>query len=121
MAIDHLLDEVTPKGKVFSEVVSKPWLDFLGELDLGPDMIPEDAERAQLIRFYVLARSSCLLVHLDMVQHCPEMVLANMVDIPVIGVTEKYNLSPMVRGHVDMIVNPTVRFITAAVRTCVEA
>ena len=111
------LNSIEPKKSPFPDVISLDVESFLEGLQLAPDDIPQDSERAQYLRFYVLARSSCLLVHLDMGIPCPEMMIANLVGIPVIGVSERHSMSPMVRGCVDVIVNPVRANILAVVRS----
>lgn len=114
------LDSIEPKKAPFPEVISLDIESFLGQLNLKYDEIPQDSERAQYLRFYILARSKCMLVHLDMDVHCPEMMIANLAGIPVIGVSEKYNMSPMVRGAIDVIVNPVRDNILSVVRSMVN-
>ena len=113
----YILNSIEPKQAPFPDMMSLDVESFLSVLQLASDDIPQDSERAQNLRLYVLARSSCLLVHLDIGAPCPEMMIANLVGIPVIGVSERYNMSPMVRGCVDVIVNPIRSNILAVVRS----
>lgn len=114
------LDRIKPLMRGMPQEVQRQSNDFLSYLGLEEGMSPQDASRAWLVRMYVLARSSCMVVHLDMIHHVPEMTLANMAEIPVVGVTEKHNIHPCLRQSLDIVVNPVQRHIVSVIKGIVN-
>lgn len=116
------LSKIKPRGgHLFPEEVSLGFEEFLAKIQVNPDERPEDSHRASIIRYYVLARSSAFLVHLDVGVNSPEMMLASLAGIPIVGVSERYVFSPQVINLVDILVKPQREFIVAAIRGAIEA
>ncbi len=69
-----------------------------------------DSEKETLARLYVLSRSDVMLIDLDNT-NCPEMWLAASAGIPIIGVTTRYTLYPVVASLMTVIVQPNTDVI----------
>jgi hypothetical protein len=110
--------DVPPKNTgegLFPEEVALGYEEFLAKIEVGNGNAPEDAHRASLIRYYMLARSSAFLIHLDAGVNSPEMMLAHLSGIPIIGISERYIFSPQVMSIVDILVKPRRELIIAAI------
>lgn len=106
--------------RLFMDVVELGFGEFLDKIGLPEGVTPSDWFRASMLRYFVLARSEVVLYHVDSNVQAPEIMLANMADIPIVGVSERYSMEPVLRSLLHVILNPHVHTIIGVLEALVS-